>query len=108
MARSWLKVSEFEKLRDDRRRRNSPLEADNAAHTTPPFPRQHSLYGLSRKKLARSGPSSSGAFTGNRFPQQEVFPDELPFAGNEWSAANTACYFEIDRLRPRFGFDDLV
>jgi hypothetical protein len=38
MARSWLKVSEFDKLRDNRRRRNSPLEADNAAHTTPPIP----------------------------------------------------------------------
>jgi hypothetical protein len=36
MARSWLKVSEFDKLRDNRRRRNSLLEADNAAHTTPP------------------------------------------------------------------------
>jgi len=38
MARSWLKVSEFDKLRDDRRRRNSPLEADNAAYATPPIP----------------------------------------------------------------------
>jgi hypothetical protein len=35
MARSWLKVSEFDKLRDNRRRSNSPLKADNAAHTTP-------------------------------------------------------------------------
>ena len=60
------------------------------------------------KRLARVGPSSSGAFSGNRFPQQKVFQDELPFAGNEWSPANTACYFEIDRLWPCFGFDDLV
>jgi hypothetical protein len=58
--------------------------------------------------LARFGPSSSGAFSGNRFPQQKVFQDELPFAGNEWSTANIACYFEIDRLWPRFSFDDLV
>jgi hypothetical protein len=48
------------------------------------------------KRLARFGPSSSGAFSGNRFPQQKVFQDELPFAGNEWSTANIACYFEID------------
>ena len=49
-----------------------------------------------------------GSLTGNRFPQQKVFQDELPFAGNEWSTAKAACYFEIDRLWPRFGFDDLV
>ena len=75
---------------------------------SPQCPRQRSFYGLIRKKLARSGPSSSGVFNGNRFPQQKVFQDELPFAGNEWSTANTACYFESDGLRPRFGFDDLV
>ena len=40
MARSWLRVSEFDKFRDNRRGRNSPLEADNAAHTTTPRPRQ--------------------------------------------------------------------
>jgi hypothetical protein len=51
---------------------------------------------------------AGGALNGNRFPQQEVFQDELPLAGNEWSTANTACYFESDGLRPRFGFDDLV
>jgi hypothetical protein len=75
---------------------------------SPQCPRQRSFYGLSRKKLARSGPSSSGAFNGNRFPQQKVFQDELPFAGNEWSPANTACDSEIDRHWPCFGFDDLV
>ena len=110
VARTRLQVPEFDQLCDDCQRRNTPLEADNnAAHATPPkCPRQRSFYGLSRKKLARSGPSSSGAFNGNRFPQQEVFQDELPFAGNERSAANTACDFESDGLRPRFGFDDLV
>ena len=41
----------------------------------------------------------------NRFPQQKVFQDEPPFAGNEWSTANTACNYP---LWPRFGFDDLV
>jgi hypothetical protein len=35
MARSWLKVSEFDKLCDDRRRRNRSLEADNAVRATP-------------------------------------------------------------------------
>ena len=65
--------------------------------------------GLCRQEdLARFGPSSSGAFSGDRFPQQKVFQDELPFAGNEWSTANIACYFEIDHLWPRFSFDDLV
>jgi hypothetical protein len=38
MARSRLTVSQFDKLRDNQRRRNSPLEADNGAHTTPPIP----------------------------------------------------------------------
>jgi hypothetical protein len=66
------------------------------------------MMAFAAKRLARFGPSSSGAFSGNRFPQQKVFQDELPFAGNEWSTANIACYFEIDRLWPRFGFDDLV
>ena len=49
--------------------------------------------------LARLAPSK------NRFPQQKVFQDELPLAGNEWSTANTACNY---RLWPRFGFDHLV
>ena len=34
MARSWLEISKFDKLRNDRQRRNRPFEADNAAHTT--------------------------------------------------------------------------
>jgi hypothetical protein len=49
------------------------------------------------------------AFNGNRFSQQKIFQDELPFAGNEWATANAACYLvEIDRLRSLFGFDDLI
>ena len=43
-----------------------------------------------------------------RFSQQKVFQDELPFAGDEWSTANTACRLEIDGLRPHFCSDDLV
>ena len=54
MARSWLKVSEFDKLRDDRRRRNSPLEADNAAHTTPPIPGSI-FYAVSLQEARRLG-----------------------------------------------------
>ena len=41
----------------------------------------------------------------NRFPHQKVLQDEPPFAGNEWSTANTACNYP---LWPRFRFDDLV
>jgi hypothetical protein len=53
-----------------------------------------------RKRLSRSGPFRTGLTrTRNRFPQQEVFQDELAFTGNEWSTANTACYFESDGLR---------
>ena len=52
--------------------------------------------------LARLAPSK------NRFPQQKVFQDELPFAGNEWAIANTACRFKIGCLGPRFSADDLV
>jgi hypothetical protein len=43
-----------------------------------------------------------------RFSQQKVFQDKLPFAGDEWSTANTACRFEIDDFRLRFCSDDLV
>jgi hypothetical protein len=43
-----------------------------------------------------------------RFPQQKVFQNKLPFAGDEWSTANTACRFEIDDFRLRFCSDDLV
>ena len=34
------------------------------------------------------------------FPQQKVFQDELPFAGNECFTAQTACCFKIDGLGP--------
>jgi hypothetical protein len=43
-----------------------------------------------------------------RFPQEKVFQDELPFAGNERPVADPACYFQIDDLRARSSFDDLV
>ena len=43
-----------------------------------------------------------------RFSQQKVFQDKLPFAGDEWSTANTAWRLEIDGLRPHFCSDDLV
>jgi hypothetical protein len=43
-----------------------------------------------------------------RFPQQKVFKDKLPFAGDEWSTANIACRFEIDDSRLCFCSDDLV
>jgi hypothetical protein len=32
----------------------------------------------------------------------------LPFAGNERPVADPACYFQLDRLRARLSFDDLV
>ena len=35
-----------------------------------------------------------------RFPQEKVFQDELPFAGNERPVADPACYFQLDRLGP--------
>ena len=38
MARSCVKVSEFNELCGDRRRYSRPLEADNAAHTSSPLP----------------------------------------------------------------------
>ena len=75
----------------------------------PPMSPAGCFSGFCRKRLSRSGPFRTGLTrTRNRFPQQEVFQNELPFAGSEWSIANTACYFESDGLRPRFGFDDLV
>jgi hypothetical protein len=43
-----------------------------------------------------------------RFSQQKVFQDKLPFAGDEWSTANTTCRLEIDGLWPHFCSDDLV
>jgi len=50
-----------------------------------------------------------------RFPQEKVFQDELPFVGNErpvadkkWGIPDPACYFQIDDLRARSSFDDLV
>jgi hypothetical protein len=43
-----------------------------------------------------------------RLSQQKVFQDKLPFAGDEWSTANTACRFEIDDFRLCFCPDDLV
>jgi hypothetical protein len=36
VARTRLWVPEFDELCDDCHRRNTPLEADNAAHATPP------------------------------------------------------------------------
>ena len=32
----------------------------------------------------------------------------MPFAGNERPVADPACYFQLDRLRARLSFDDLV
>jgi hypothetical protein len=59
--------------------------------------------------LSRSGPFRAWLTrTRNRFPQQKVFQDHLPFAGSEWSTTNTACYFGSDFLWPRLSFDDLV
>ena len=64
---------------------------------------------LCRKSLSRSGPFGTGLTrTRSRLAQEEVFHDELPFAGDERTTANRASYFESDGLRPRFGFDDLV
>ena len=110
VARTRLQVPEFDQLCDDCQRRNTPLKADNnAAHPTPPTSPAACFSRLCGKRLSRPGPFRTALTrTRNRFPQQEVFDDQLPFAGNERSAANTACDFESDGLRPRFGFDDLV
>jgi len=43
-----------------------------------------------------------------RFPQKKVFEDELPFARGEWLAADLACYFQINGLRARLSFGNLV
>ncbi len=56
---------------------------------------------LCRKSLSRSGPFGTGLTrTRSRLAQEEVFHDELPFAGDERTTANRASYFESDGLRP--------
>jgi hypothetical protein len=43
-----------------------------------------------------------------RFPKEKVFQDKLPFACGERRVADPARYFQIDSLRVRWRFDNLV
>jgi hypothetical protein len=43
-----------------------------------------------------------------RFPQQKIFKDKLPFASNKRLVADPARYFQIDGLRARWSFDNLI
>jgi hypothetical protein len=43
-----------------------------------------------------------------RFPQEKILQDELPFAGKERPVGDPARYFQIDGLRARLSFNNLV